>query len=165
MANLIDETYFTGARALPIKSEDDLDLLDEFIEEKQNEFFIKVFGYEFQKTMLAEASETIYKRILEGEEFTDSKGYLQKWEGVNNSLANYVYFYYNKELILKRTSTGFSAGKIENGVAIDPISQPVRIFNRIPKAFIVLQDLLNVYDSDYPTLLFKPIKPLNEFNI
>lgn len=165
MANLINEAYFTGARALPTKTDDDLDLLDEFVEEKQNRFFIDLFGYEFQKLMLADPTNPIYSRILTGGEFTDLSGNLNYWEGINESLANYVYCYYNKELVLKRTSIGFSAGNTENGFITDAIKKPVQIWNRIPKAMDVLYQLLSVYSDDYPTLIFTPYESLNEFNI
>ena len=79
----IDNTYFTGFRAIPnLDRPNRLDLLNADIDRLEARFFEQQFGYGFQKEMLANQTTAKYQIILKGGEFTDANGKLQKWGGI-----------------------------------------------------------------------------------
>jgi len=166
MANLIDELYFTDFRIIPnLNDETNLDILDEKIDRLEPQFLIEVFGYEFQKLMLADSSNPIYSKILTGTEFTAPDGRLYKWEGIKESIANYVYYYWYKERTPLTGGASFANPKLENANSVSPIDRPVYAFNKINDALEILAVFLSVNISDYPTLVFNNIEKINGFGI
>jgi hypothetical protein len=162
----IDLTYFTDFRSIANLSDEAISsALTEKINRLEPQFFIDVFGYEFQKLMLANPTDPIYKPILEGVEFTDSNGKLMKWEGINESIANYVYFYWWKERTPMNGGVSFAAGKVENATVVNPQDRPVYAFNMIQDALLILYSYLSVNIENYPTLEFSLIKKLNTFGL
>ena len=162
----IDITYFTDFRQIANLNDEVIrDILIEKIDRLENQFFIEVFGYEFQKTMLADASNPIYTAILDGKEFTDADGVLQKWEGINESIANYIYYYFYFERTPLTGGVAFASAKIENANVVDPQARLVYAFNKIQDALTILQSFLFVNSEDYPTLEFKNLEKINSFGL
>ena len=164
MANRIDITYFDDFRKIPNLNDEVIrEALELKIPRLEKQFFIDVFGYEFQKLMLANPTDPIYEPILEGVEFTGSDGKLRKWEGINESLANYIYFYWYKERTPMTGGVAFAGGKVENANVVDPINRPVYAYNMIHDALLILQDYLTVNSENYPTLEFNNLEKINSF--
>jgi hypothetical protein len=160
----IDITYFTDFRSIAnLNDEAVREALEMKIARLEIQFFIFVFGYEFQKLMLANPTDPIYEPILNGVEYTDRNGNLHKWEGINESIANYVYYYFYKERTPLTGGVAFAAGKIENATVVDPQDRLVYAFNKIPDALTILQGFLNVNSEDYPTLIFSNFSKTNSF--
>lgn len=166
MANRIDVDDFTGFRNIPNRDKDYVEeLLQSSIDRLEPRFFIEVFGYEFQKLMLANPTNPIYEPILEGVEFTNSDGKLQNWEGINESIANYIYYYHVKENWNTLSSTGVIAGSNENSDKISGYTKINTAYNFIYPALCILDEFLTVNIANYPTLEFENKPKLNSFGI
>lgn len=160
----IDITYFTDFRQIAnLNDETILEILLEKIDRLENEFFIKIFGYEFQKLMLSDPTNPIYVPILEGVEYTNSEGKLVKWEGINESIANYVYFYFYKERTPLTGGVAFATGKVENMSVSNPSDRLGYAFNKIHPALEILYDYLYINSENYPTLDFNNVEKINSF--
>lgn len=165
MAALIDITYFeSGLRLIPnldkvIVSE----ALETAIDTYQDKFMKEQFGYEFQKLMLANQNVEMYKNILDGVEWTDDNNDLQKWEGIKEPLADYVYFYYIKEQSIKLQGVGYTVGTIENGTIVAPQTIPIAVYNRFVGKMDELYDYLDQSSIDYTKVIWKHRWYLNEF--
>ncbi len=163
---LIDITYFTNFRNIANLNKDDInEALTEKIEKLEPQFLTEVFGYEFQKLMLADQSNQIYKDIIDGVEFTGDDGKLYKWEGIKESEANYVYFYFYKERTPYSGGAAFAGAKVENATVANSQDRPNYAFNRIQDALSILRKFLTVNISDYPTLIFNNVEKVNSFGI
>ena len=166
MANRIGITYFEDFRNIANLSDTVVNTaLIKKIDRLEPQFLAYVFGYEFQKLMLANPTDQIYKDILEGVEFTNASGKLKKWEGINESIANYVYFYWWKERTPMNGGVSFAAGKVENGIVVNPQDRPIYAWNKIYDALLILSEFLSVNIKDYPTLEFNNLPKLNSFGI
>ena len=164
MANRIDYTYFEGFRNIPnLNDEVTLEELDMVIDRLEPKFFIEVFGYEFQKLMLADPTDPIYDPILNGVEFTATDGTVKKWEGINNSIANYVFFYFWKERMPQTGGVGFVNANAENALVVNNVTKPNYAFNMIHDELSILAEYLIVNLDSYPTLDFNNLEKLNDF--
>lgn len=166
MANRINSTYFeSGMRFIPnLDQIEILSSLNSSIDLYEPQFFIEMFGYEFQKEMIENPTETKYNLILAGGEWIDSLGYTQNWEGINNSIADYVYFYFIKENIVKLSGNGYMFGTNENSNIIQPITTPLKVWNRMTNKIAELYNLITTNISDYDRVLFNiNLDYINEF--
>ncbi len=166
MANRIDYTYFDNFRNIANLDEAViLEALNIKIENLEPRFFVSVFGYGFQKAMLADPSNVIYEPILNGVEYTNSNGDLVKWEGINESIANFVYFYWYKERNPYTGGAAFANANLENANPVDPITRPNYAYNKIYDALCILGEYLLINIDDYPTLNFNNLVKTNDFGI
>jgi hypothetical protein len=166
--NLIDYTYFEGFIDIPNTNKESIStFLDSEIARLQPIFLESVFGYEFQKAMLDNSSDQRFEHIITGNEFTDIKGNLQKWNGINNPLAYYVYSYYLKDNLNGLAGIGFTTAKAENSERVTAIDKPVNVFNKMVSELEVLRAYLVANENDYTAdnLIFNNFDKINSFGI
>ena len=162
----IDISYFTDFRNIANLNDEDIrDILGEKIDRLEPEFFTKIFGYEFQSIMLADDNNPIYEPILNGVEFRNADDKLVKWEGINESIANYVYFYFYKERTPLTGGVAFANGKVENMSVANNQTRPIYSFNKIYDSLCILEQYLEVNIDEYPTLEFNNLEKLNDFGL
>lgn len=147
----IDQTYFeSGLRVIPnLDNADVLADLNSAIAEYEPKFFIEFFGYEFQKDMLANPTEPKYKIILDGGEWTDSAEYLQNLTEINESIADYVYFKYIKENIVRLQGNGYFFGTNENSETVQPVDIPVSVWNNMIERMYEVKEYMETDPNDY----------------
>ncbi len=80
--------------------------IDQAILDYEPVFLQRAFGYEFYRDLIAyvddanHAANPIYDKLLDGVEFTDSCGNLQKTEPLNYCTARYVFFEYKNAIVI-----------------------------------------------------------------
>ena len=166
--SLINYTKFVGYINIPNTNEEATSsLLDTEIERLEPIFLGKVFGYEFQKEMLANDTELRFLKILGGSEFTDTSGNLQKWEGLNTSLAYYVYYKFINGNLNGLTGIGYASGKSANADKVQPVVKPVDVYNQMVDKIEVLRAFLIANETDYEddNLIFNNFDKVNSFGI
>jgi len=147
--------YFTDFRMIDNLNTDEIsEVLEEKIDRLEPEFFIKVFGYEFQQIMLADDTNPIYESILNGTEYRNSNGQLVKWEGINESIANYIYYWWHRERTPLSGGVAFVKGQVQNATVADPNYRIVPVWNKLKPALSILRDYLYINQANYPTLVF-----------
>lgn len=167
MANLIDVSFFeSGLRTIPnVDKQTVKDRIEQAITTYQDYFLKEQFGYEFQKLMLANPTDPIYANVIDGAEWTDYNGFLQKWDGLLEPLADYVFYKFIKENIIKFDGVGFSASSTENASLVQPIQIPVMVYNRFVEQMEHLYDYLIYSDFDYSKIKWQQRRFINEFGI
>lgn len=168
MANLIGQTYFQK-RLISIPQLSDaanLKRLTDYIEMHENDYLDDVLGYEMRKAFLDGIGDgDKWDNLLNGVEFTDLEGRLQKWTGFNNTIkespiAYYVYFYKVKECNIILSTTGNVKTKNENSDRITGLVNLVDCWNYMVKYNLTLKSYLESNSTIYPE--YDPIDTLTE---
>jgi len=155
---------FTGIRYIPNRNKEvTLEILNEYISDYEPEWYIKVFGYEFQKEMLMDPSNPIYDIILNGGEYTVD-GIMYKWNGTTGPSADYIYYKFIKGTIPSLTGTGYNIAESENSSYVQPVSKPGMVYNRMINDLQLLELYLSNNEDLYPKLNYSTFKKINEFN-
>ena len=68
-----------------------------FGNQKENELLTDWFGYALAKDIQATTPSTEAQALLDGFEYTDTSGYLQKVTGLEDSLPYFIYFYFVRD--------------------------------------------------------------------
>ena len=167
MADLIDITYFTGYRAIPnLSRPEKSELLESDITRLQDRFLREQFGYGFQKDMMANPMVDKYAIILNGGEYTDIYGYVQKFDGIKDIIADYVYYYHVTENYISLSGAGYQAGTNENSVNVQPLTQPTKVYNMMADKLKELEKLIYTNWDNYSELIeWQKICFANEFGI
>lgn len=139
--------------------------LQQFIEKYESKYLSEVLGYEMYKDFLANIQLQKYKDLLDGVEFTDSLGRLNKWCGFVNSekvspIANYVYVKLLSHRVSSLSGVGLVGTNTENSVRVDPSFLMTMVHNEMVEMNIVLHNYLLTRQTDYryyTGLQFPPI--------
>lgn len=119
----IDATYFVGELTVPNSDKPEvLQRLTLFISKYEPLFLQKLFGYPLYKAFSAVAPPTDQRflDILNGKEYTDFQGRLQKWKGLvipsltQSCIANYVYYWYRRNSATQTAGIGEVVTQAEN---------------------------------------------------
>jgi hypothetical protein len=168
--SLIDETYFVFEVDLPASNYSDL---SGFIARLEPEVLIKALGYELAKQVIAYNSQTTtapIKSLVEGGEFVNSEGNMQKWNGFINTIkksiiAYYVYYYYRRAKVTYTTRMGEKKGKGENSVDAEIGMKVMRAWNLMLKEL----ETMDEYIKTIPALsdIYKPSRfgTVNAFDL
>jgi hypothetical protein len=168
--SLIDKTYFNFEINIPDNG--DYSELPNYITRFESEILKKMFGYELAKQVISYVASTTtdpIKSLVEGAEYEDQDGNLQKWDGLINDdkislIAYYVYFWYRKCTVTNTTSSGEKRSVNENSidaeygnkimVAWDRMSEQIKnmyaYMNTIPDLLSVCNPALEygIFDGD-----------------
>lgn len=134
MPNLVNQTFFIGDIVIPnLTHTADIDRITNFIDKHEPECLRKILGYSLFKLVGVESSQRMTD-LLDGAEYIDGAGDLQKWNGlVHNTtislIAYYVYFYYQKWQASQSSGVGTNVPKAEAGVSISPREKQVTAWN------------------------------------
>jgi hypothetical protein len=141
-----------------------------FIETYSQEALIKCLGYalfkEFSAELLATepnglkpTADAKWDRLLNGTEYTDPSGKLVYWKGIrfkngsvyNKSfLADYTYYYYEKNADDDRTGIGNVQQQGKNAVVVSKTPKVVAAWRRFYKAVQGEHSIPNVIFKNYP---------------
>lgn len=177
--SLIDATYFRGELSIGSKSSPAvLESLQFFIAKYEPDCLDRLLGLGFAEAFRAGiaggAPEQRWIDLRDGKLYT-WKNRDRKWIGFTNAgkisiLANYVYYYYQRNLVSQSVGVGEVATKAENARRISPAAKMVRAWNEMGQWIYELQDFLIAHASDYPE--WKKAEqqlcdflPLNEYNL
>jgi hypothetical protein len=177
---LIDKSYFVGELNIPNTGQLEVeDSLNHFIKKRETEFLRLVLGYPLYKAFLAGYSATAkYQDLLNGKEYTDTNGLVQKWDGFRQKeakqsiVANYTYFYWQKDQATLSAGVGEVKPKAKNAVIDSPANKMIRAWNeiqpRVKELFAFIKANREAYpewdsNSEYQVLM--KLKPINRFGI
>jgi hypothetical protein len=169
--SLIDKTYFR----LDINIDDSSNYSDLqlYIDRFEPVILKKVFGYELAKQIAAydsEASIDPIKSLVEGAEYTDEDGYLQKWDGLVNLdkrslIAYYVYYKYRRATATYTTKAGEKRAATENAIDAETGQKIMAAWKYVENQIQVVTD----YIATIPELsvIFRPseIGSVNAFDL
>src|SRR5678809_1036278 len=140
MANLIDSTYFI--RDLSIGQGENATVqavLVSFIDKYEQKYLLELMGYNFKKLYDTgiTANTPIYTDIRDGKEYTNRYGVLDRWRGLRDvtaktsPIANYCYYWYERQGISKTMGDGEFILKPENKLAVSPVTKMARAWNEM----------------------------------
>ena len=152
--------YQKGVLAIEriISDETVKDAIDQAILDYEPVFLQRAFGYEFYRDLIDyiddanHVANPIYDKLLNGVEFTDSCGNLQKTEPLKYCTARYVFFEYKNETLTKNTTSGEMVFKTENADVVAPINRLVQVWNELAMAMVKIYDYIQINSDDYPTI-------------
>ncbi len=180
---LIDKTYFIGEITIAQLSQPAVQAsLALFIGKREPEYLLKALGYSFKKLYDAGAAETDgrWYDLINGAEYTDRRGFLKKWTGLKNAelqspIANYTYYWYQRDNVTFTAGSGEQEGKSDNATSVSSAPKMKRAFNEMVDQTWLLHDYLLhkkddagvlVYDEfDIKQVSREVTEKLNDFNI
>ena len=160
---IVINTYFKGEIYIPLanpsitKAVKGVALeLEAFIEEYERDCLIKCLGFVLYNEFLAEIDMTEsnglkptanakWDDLLNGKTYTDVNGNNVVWAGIRQKvpntsttynksfLANYIYWYYEKNNEISRSAVGHVKPKAKNAVIMSPIARPVTAWRKFIK--------------------------------
>ena len=162
--NLIDSTYFIGeiniAQADQIEVRDNLDI---FITKYQKRFLTLLLG------------ETLYVEFMAGLKLDPIPA---KWEALRDKLvdaetkespiANYVYYWYIRDVTVQTVGVGQVKSKAENATIVSPAGKMVRAWNEMVQwnwlSVQYLRDNLDLYPDWSETIYWSWYRSYCHYN-
>ena len=144
MANLIDNSYFTGEINLPGELlTGSFATIDSYIEKYEKNFLIKLLGYTAYKDFIT--NPATYAGLINGAEYTTQYNGLKtvRWNGLVNDdlispIAYYVYYHFMRDLATNTSNMGVTLPNSEN-------SSVVSMSHKLIFAWNAMMDLYGGY--------------------
>lgn len=153
-----DSTYFIGELLIAnVEKPAMQQLLGIVIGAREPEYLKKVMGYEcykaFEEGLSENEPEQRWLDVKEGTEYRDCSNRLKNWQGFVNDekvspIANYVYFWHQRNQITFSTSTGEKTTKGENSDNASSIAKLYRAWNTCSDLTYTLHALLQSKKED-----------------
>lgn len=152
---IIDESYFIGEITVAQRSQESvLEDLNFKIDKYERDFLHRFFGVKMTKDFLQgiEDEDPKWLKLLNGDYFDDGNRY---WMGFANDekqsiIANYVYWFYTRDLFMQETGSGSAIPQNENSTHANPTYKQIRAWNEMVDWIMTLHDYLYANDfSDY----------------
>jgi hypothetical protein len=180
---LIDLTYFIGEINIAGTNKQEIaDVVNHMIDKYEIIFLREVLGiklYNEYKTGIAAGSpDQKWLDIRDGKEY-ELNGMWYRWRGLKEGsttltkksiIANFVYFWYTRDVVSFQTPVSESSGKTENSVIVSPAQKQSRAWNEmvegVNELVFFLSNNLATYDSY--TMYSTPYNyrsKINAFNI
>ena len=166
--SLIDSTYFVKDINVPSSTYSDL---DNYITRYEKEILQKLLGYELWKLVAAyDGTAGVITDFVEGKEYTNSAGDLDKWNGITNTdlvslVAYYVFYHWVRD---KETTTGTN-GTLqlvsENSLGASPAQRLHGAWVNLRDLYDKAYDFLSEHMDDYPTWVFEPLGNVNAWDL
>lgn len=158
--SIINKTYFQkGELKLPIDNISDIQYFIDNHEKKILELLLRYSLYNEFITALAGTPAQKWIDLRDGKTYTDSKGYLQEYEGIKQIIADYVFFYIIKDKVNYSSDSGVRIANIENSEITHPRYKQKYAWNDMVDRIYYLNEFIiitNESDSTtYPD--YKPI--------
>jgi len=134
MPNIINQSFFVEPIELPnLTNTAILEKLTAQINKYEPECLLKILGYPLYKLFGAESS-TRMTDLLNGAEYTDGMGELQKWKGLKHDtvislIANYIYFHVKANEASHSSGVGTVITKPAAGINISPAEKMTTAWN------------------------------------
>ena len=186
---LIDSSYFVGEINIAQLGQIDVqEQVDSFIAKYHFRYLRNVLGYAFSKLFedgYNPANDDRWKKIVDGDDYTDAKEVTRHWAGLIDSdlpyspIANYVYYFYNTDLQSVSTISGEQEMKHQGAMNTAAAQKLSRAWNEMVDANLALVDFLLNKKTDgnrvYPEFTFEPcgldrqqanmFHKINQFNL
>lgn len=180
MPNIITYSVFEGGELNISGTEDTIvqGKINKFITKYEDDYLLKALGYPLYKLLkAAEGYPTIstgrFGDLLNGAEYENSNGYTRKFPGLKvatgNPIANYVWYWFNRDNVSFNTAMGEKKGTAENSVNADQKLKQSRAWNEMVEFTMQMWEFLqanddvytefDIYETEYKT--FQPINLLN----
>lgn len=161
--SLIDKTFFVKKLNIPNTGTPEVDeIVDSYIKQYEPQFLLKLMGYPLYKAFIAAPAEDRFKAIIDGEEYTDLNGMMNKWPGlvvtISDStpvqkqciIANYVYYKYRAENATQFTGIGEAIIGGENATMVNPRKKMALVWNEMSDQVKQLLQFLDSKQDLYP---------------
>ena len=162
--SIINETYFQNIElALPI--DNILDILY-YIDRHEKNILIQLLGYQLYLEFITALSGTPAQKwidLRDGDSYIDNNGVQQEYEGINQIIANYVFFMIVSNKQNYTTGSGVKRGLTENSEIGDPKYKQVYAWNDMIDRVVFLNGFIekqneldsSTYQNYYPTSFSK----------
>lgn len=166
--SITDQTYFQKRLiSIPaLNNEFNLSQLNDYIELMENDYLDSVLGYQMRKEFLLGIGDAgKWDNLLNGSEYTDCDGNLQKWIGFNNSIkespiAYYIYFHKVREGDIILSTTGNIRTKNENSDRLLGYVNLVMAYNYMVRYNRSLAAYIEANENEY--LSYEPNNKLTD---
>lgn len=181
MANITTRVQFQkGLITIPniISDEAAKTLLDNAIAEYEPRLLRELMGYSFYKDFKAyidavtpPPSNQIFDDLLNGVEYTDANGQLQKYEGLKVAqCSHYIFFKLLTETTTKHTDVGEYLAQTENGNIVSSANRMAEVWNRMVIDNIAFYEFIDTKPTDYQSIIsyggsVNLISKINEYGI
>lgn len=157
MANITSRVLFQkGLIAIPNLYElATQTLIDNAITTHEPIFLSELFGYEFSRDLLAHINadpvtpNLLYDELINGVEYTDLNGQLQKTNKLAEACSLYIFF----QLLTESTTTWSGAGEYlaqtENGLIVSPAKRMSYVWNRMVDQNFKIYHFIDTKQTDY----------------
>lgn len=169
MANLIDYRFFVNEINVPNANNNNPSApiphggeLETMITKHEPAFLEAILGYglykEFKAGLLEETVDAKWTNLKLGAEYTDVRGDLQKYIGLQSDtkispIANYIYVQLLSHRASMLTGIGTKGTASENSVAVSPIHKQVPAWNAMVDMNFKMHEFLTVNKAEYPTYI------------
>jgi len=166
--SIIDNTYFITENNLPV---DNINI-QSFIDKHEPEILKKIFGYALYKDFIdglavLPTPDQKWLDLRDGSEYTYD-GELNKYEGIQNIIADWVYYWITRSEKTTATDSGIKRANVMNMENTDPKSRQVYSYNEMVDQIVLLNEFIlanneSVADTyeNYETATFKKNNVLN----
>jgi hypothetical protein len=134
--------------------------INSFIKKYETEILNLLLGEELYAAFKAAADPVVeplaarWAALLNGADFTDTRGNARHWVGFANKedalIAGYIYFHYLRSEARKMTGSGAVTPNVENATRVDVIPLQVHAWNDMVKLNGLLFGFLHANSNVYP---------------
>jgi hypothetical protein len=175
---IIDNTYFKGEIYIPHAKPGITDNVTEiendilfFIDDYSRQCLVESLGYKLFKEFSAEldsneanglkpAADQKWDDLLNGKEYTDTNGVLRNWRGIRyenikdggydrSFLANYVYYFYEKDQNSTRADVGDVKESAKNAMVVSRIPKVNRAWRQFVEQVQGKRVIPTIVTKDY----------------
>lgn len=141
---------------------------DAYAVQIQDEVLLNLLGYATYKDMNDNISDAKYQNLLNGVEYTDSAGNLQKAVGIKVMLPYFFYFFYSRDIQSYNSTLGEFESLAENSQQATRSKLNSKIVNNYNQGIVYydqLIDYMELNSEDYPNLVPTILEKENVFCI
>lgn len=128
MPFIVNKSFFVRDISIPNTNTTAItEKIDSYIAKYEPDCLLNILGYPLFKLFGSESSQRMTD-LLNGAEYTDERGELQKWQGLKHDtdislIANYIYFFIKQNDASHTTGTSTAVQKSEAGFNVSPIEK------------------------------------------
>jgi hypothetical protein len=161
---ITDKTKLIGLLKLETSNLDDY--LDDIIDQLEPDLLDAWFGYAMRKDLLSDTPSTEAQALIDGFEYTDDDGYLQKIVGLSDSLVYFVYYWVVRDKQTTDSNIGGLSELAENAQRANPVQKAVNNYNRGVYHVNNMIEYVNDNDDTYTDFEWKSyIFEINQYGI
>lgn len=162
---LVTSDYFirdimvTNVDSSKVQNTPFLQKLNQFITKYEQECLTSILGYALYKALLTESTTRI-DNLVNGIEFTDYAGNLQKWRGLVRPtelislIANYIFFYFEEYNKSQSSGSGTILVKPISGQGFSPADKMSQAWNFFSQETYVMTEFLWIANNGSGTRIY-----------